>query len=75
MEEEGVRLVKPEGQAGRWEKQGSSRVLERAGRLKLELRCMAGKPSCVFPRPPPLRWTLPPLWHLLFSTVVHTREP
>lgn len=41
VEEEGVRLVKAEGS---WVKQGSSRVLQRAGRLKLELRCMAGKP-------------------------------
>lgn len=65
MEEDGVRLAKV--------KEGGSRVLERDGRLKLELRCMAGKPSCVLAAPP--RWTLPPLWHLLFSTVVHTREP
>lgn len=71
MEEEGVKPVKAGG--GRWVKQGSSKVSERAGRLKLELRCIAGKPSCVFPTP--LRWTLPPLWHLLFSTAVHTREP
>lgn len=70
--EDSVRLVKAEGQGAHWERQDSSRVLQRAGRLKLELRCMAGKPSCAFPMP---RWTLPPLWHLLFSTVVHRREP
>lgn len=73
MDEEGVRPVNAEGQGSRWAKQGGSRVLERAGRLKLELRCMAGKPSCMFATLP--RWTLPPLWHLLFSTAVHTREP
>lgn len=72
-EEDSVRLVKAEGQGAHWEKQDRSRVLQRAGRLKLELRCMAGKPSGTFPIPP--RWTLPPLWHLLFSTVVQRREP
>ncbi|CAG6016861.1 unnamed protein product [Menidia menidia] len=41
---------------------------EREGKLKLELRCMVGKWL-----PAPL--TLPPLWHLRFSTVVHTRDP
>ncbi|TNN73822.1 hypothetical protein EYF80_015839 [Liparis tanakae] len=65
-EEEGVRPAKAE------EGQGSGRPKQ--GRLKLALRCMAGKPSCgaLAARP---RCTLPPLWHRLFSTAVHTREP
>lgn len=46
------------------------KVLERAGRLKLELRCM------VLPvKPLELRCTLPPLWQRRFSTGVQTREP
>lgn len=61
----------------RWLKNGRSKVpskgkLEREGKLKLELRCMVGK--WPLEKPPPPR-TLPPLWHLRFSTVVHTREP
>lgn len=75
-EEDGVGLLKAEGQGPTREPQAGSRALQRAGRLKLELRCMAGKPSCAFPRPPPPPcWTLPPLWHLRFSTAVHRREP
>lgn len=61
----------------RWLKNGRSRapsegMLERDGKLKLELRCMVGKWPPEKPTPP---LTLPPLWHLRFSTVVHTREP
>lgn len=63
MEEDGVKVWKA--------KDGGSSALQRAGRLKLELRCMATPPT---PQQP-TRWTLPPLWHRLFSTAVHTREP
>lgn len=66
-----------EWRGGRWLKNGMSRdpsegKLEREGKLKLELRCMVG--NWPLEKPPPPR-TLPPLWHLRFSTVVHTREP
>lgn len=62
----------------RWWKNGRSRepskgMLEREGKLKLELRCMMGK--LLLEKLPPTPLTLPPLWHLRFSTVVHTREP
>lgn len=50
----------------------SEDMLEREGKLKLELRCMMG--NCPLEKPPP-PLTLPPLWHLRFSTVVHTLEP
>lgn len=66
------------GQRGsRWLKKGKSRepsekTPEHEGKLKLELRWMAGEWP---PENPPPPRTLPPLWHLRFSTVVHTREP
>lgn len=64
----------------RWWKNGRSKapskgMLEREGKLKLELRCMMGKLLLEKLPPPPPPLTLPPLWHLRFSTAVHTREP